>query len=213
MTVIDARMNRRLFVGIAAAAMAGSLSHGRGFATQASLPDDALALAQRAFWIAGRPHGDGDSPAWTCRVTLFRDATSAGAAFTTLEADYTEMLVKENEAPAITRAEDASEHYQQFELYQYDHTATPLACSDLLLVQHGRLVHDWLIQTAGPRYLATTHNLARRHIAAELLGKRDDDGDRYRKQDLFAMLPALSDLPASLGLEHVAREDLFVEDV
>ena len=208
----NVRMNRRLFVGIAAAAIAGGLVHGRGIAAQPLLPDGALAMAQRSFWIAGRPRGEGQPPAWRCTVTLFRDVESADASFTTLEASYTEMLAKEHEAPSITRAKDATEQFQQFELYQYDHAVTPLACSDLLLVQRGRLVHDWLIQTAGPRYLGTVHNMARRHIAAELLGDWDGDRGRYREEDLFSMLPALPDLPASLGLAHVAEEDLYLED-
>ena len=213
MIINNVRLNRRVFVRIAAIAIAGGLSRGQNLAAHPSMPHDALSMAQRNFWMAGRPRDEGHSPVWTCRVTLFRDVASAGASFTILEADYTEMLAKEHEAPTITRAEDDSDHFQQFELYQYDHTATPLACSDLLLVQRGRLVHDWLIQTAGPRYLATTHNIVRRHIAGELIGGSDDDGYRSRERDLFAMLPALSDLPASLGLEHVAEEDLFVEDV
>ena len=125
MIINNVHLNRRVFVGIAAVAIAGGLSRGYVLAAHPSMPDDALAMAQRSFWLAGRPQGEGHSPAWTCRVTLFRDVAAAGASFTTLEADYTKTLSKEHEAPAITRAEDESEHFQQFELYQYDHTATP----------------------------------------------------------------------------------------
>ncbi len=202
------QMSRRtlLMTGIGFGA---SLLAPRSTLGQPNLPANAYSAAQRKFWLADAPR-EGD-PAWNCAAIFFTDEAYAEAGFRLYEREFTAALTFGGQDPAIDLTEDTTRAYRQLRLLNFERGPSYVE-HQLIAVQHGRLLHGWSLTVAGDRLFAMEHGIALRRTAKKLIEDREDDLPYYGKDDLFVMLPNLSDLSNSLRLEHDPDEDVYLQD-
>ena len=202
-------MDRRAFViGTIAAGTTYRLFRTQQSLEHTPLPENAVAMAQRKLWTKGHERGPEYAPAWNCLAYFFRDTESAQAVFERVSDTFLEDLTVDGSKPAVSTPEVQTEDYRQTELLKTHNSVH----YDFIAVQRERLFHVWIIVVRENLQLNMEHGIARRKASSELIENQEDDRPYYGKEELFGMLPDISELPSYLELEHFPEEDLYMQD-